>query len=110
MEFPQMITDLPEVALPFPPDGIRAFLMQSERGQVVFFEILKDAGIPLHSHGGQWGTVLAGTVELAMDGRTSLLTPGCSYTIPAGAVHSAKLAAGTKFLDFFEEPDRHKAK
>ena len=105
MEFPQMITDLPEVALPFPPDGIRAFLMHSERGQVVFFEILKDADIPPHSHGVQWGTV-----ELAMDGRTSLLTPGCSYTIPAGAVHSAKLVAGTKFLDFFEEPDRHKTK
>lgn len=110
MEFPPMITSLPEVALPFPPDGMRAFLLQSPQGQVVFFEILKDADIPPHSHGGQWGTILAGEVELIIDGKTSTLTAGCSYTIPAGAVHSAKLTAGTKFLDFFEESDRHKAK
>lgn len=110
MELPDIITRLPEVDLPYPPDGMRAHLLQSEQGQVVFFQVFEAAVIPPHSHGGQWGTVLEGTVELTIDGRTRLLGPGDSYYIPAGAVHGAKLAAGTKFLDFFEETGRHKPK
>ncbi len=110
MELPDIITQLPEVDLPFPPDGMRANLLQSANGQVVFFRILANAVIPPHSHGGQWGTVLEGSVELTIEGQTRLLLPGDSYYIPAGAIHSARLAAGTKFVDFFEEPDRHKAK
>lgn len=110
MELPEIITTLPEVELPFPPSGMRANLLQSVNGQVVFFRILEDAVIPPHSHGGQWGTVLDGSVELTIDGQTRLLQPGDSYYIPAGAIHSAKMPAGTKFVDFFEESDRHKQK
>lgn len=110
MELPDIITRLPEVALPFPPEGMRAHLLQSEHGQVVFFEILAAAVIPPHSHGGQWGTVLDGAVELTIGDLTRIYLPGDSYFIPAGTVHSAKMAAGTKFLDFFEETDRHQPK
>lgn len=110
MDYPSIITALPQIALPFPPDGMRAYLLQSGDGQVAFFEILRYAEIPSHNHGAQWGTVLDGSVELTIDGETRVYLPGNSYFIPAGAVHSAKMAAGTKFLDYFEETDRHKAK
>ena len=110
MELPDIITALPEVDLPFPPDGMRANLLQSADGQVVFFRIIADAVIPPHSHGGQWGTVLEGLVELTMDGQTRRLGPGDSYYIPAGVIDSAIMRAGTKFVDFFEENNRHKAK
>lgn len=110
MELPNIITRLPEVDLPFPPDGMRANLLQSDHGQLVFFQILADADIPPHSHQGQWGAVLEGSVVLTIDGETRTLAPGDSYYIPAGAVHSARMTAGTKFVDFFEEVDRHKPK
>ncbi|UCV24390.1 cupin domain-containing protein [Ferribacterium limneticum] len=110
MELPDIITRLPEVALPFPPEGMRAYLLQSQEGQVVFFEIYADAYIPPHSHGGQWGTVLDGKVELTIGDETRCYLPGDSYVIPSGTIHSAKLVAGTKFLDYFEECDRHKRK
>lgn len=110
MNLPAIITRLPEVALPFPSESMRANLLQSENGQVVFFEILKDSEIPPHSHGGQWGIIIEGRVDLTINGEKQVLVKGSSYFIPAGAVHSATMTEGTKFLDFFEEPTRHKAR
>lgn len=110
MDYPPIITGLPEVALPFPPDGMRATLLQSADGQVVFFEVFAAADIPPHSHGSQWGVVLDGKVELTIGGETRGYLAGDSYYIPAGAVHSAHLAAGSKFLDYFAEADRHRRK
>jgi quercetin dioxygenase-like cupin family protein len=110
MELPDIITRLPEVELPIPSTSVRTSLLQSDHGQLVFFQILKDVDLPPHSHKGQWGTVLEGTVELTVDGSTQAHSAGSSYYIPAGAVHSARLTAGTKIIEFFEEPDRYKRK
>ena len=108
MEFPEIITRLPEVELPFPSTTVHTSLLQSEHGQLVFFQILEDVELPAHRHRGQWGTVLEGSVELTVSESTRVHHAGNSYYIPAGAVHSAKLAAGTKIIEFFEEPDRYK--
>jgi quercetin dioxygenase-like cupin family protein len=110
MELPEIITRLPEIDLAFPSTTIRTSLLQSDHGQLVFFQILKDVEIPAHSHKGQWGTVLEGQVELTVGGETRLRHPGSSYYIPAGVLHSAKLSAGTKLIEFFEEPDRYKTR
>lgn len=110
MELPEIITRLPEVELPIPATTVRTSLLQSEHGQLVFFQVLKDVALPAHSHKGQWGTVLEGTVELTVNGSTQVHAAGSSYYVPAGAVHSAKLVAGTKVIEFFEEPDRYKRK
>jgi quercetin dioxygenase-like cupin family protein len=110
MELPDIITRLPEVELPIPSTTVRTSLLQSEHGQLVFFQILKDVEIPAHSHEGQWGTVLEGTVEITISGSTQVHAAGSSYYIPAGAVHSARAKAGAKIIEFFEEPDRYKRK
>lgn len=110
MELPEIITRLPEVDLPIPSTSVRTSLLQSEHGQLVFFQILKDVELPAHSHKGQWGTVLEGRVELTVSGSTKVHEAGSAYYIPAGAIHSAKLAAGTKIIEFFEEPDRYRQK
>ena len=110
MELPEIITRLPEVELPIPSTTVRTSLLQSEHGQLVFFQVLKDVELPPHSHKGQWGTVLDGMVELTVSGSTRSHSAGSSYYIPAGAIHSAMLVAGTKIIEFFEEPNRYKQK
>lgn len=110
MEFPEIITRLPEVELPFPPTTVKTSLLQSAQGQLVFFQILKDVELPAHSHKGQWGTVLEGRVELTIGGETRTHGAGGSYYIPAGVTHSARIPAGTKLIEFFEEPDRYRLK
>jgi len=110
MELPEIITRLPAVDLPFPPTAVKTSVLQSDKGQLVFFQILKDVEIPPHSHKGQWGTVLEGQIELTIGGETRKAGPGSSYYIPAGVVHSGKLPAGSKIIEFFEEPDRYRLK
>jgi quercetin dioxygenase-like cupin family protein len=108
MELPEMITRLPEAELPYPSTALKTSVLQSEHGQLVFFQIFEDVEIPAHSHLGQWGTVLEGEVELTIGGETRRFGPGSSYYIPPGVVHSARAPAGSKVIDFFEEPDRYR--
>ena len=110
MEFPEIITGLPEIELPFAPTAVKTSALKSDKGLLVFFQILKDVDLPAHSHKGQWGTVIDGQIELTIGGETRTYGPGDSYYIPAGIVHSGRLPAGAKIIDFFEEPDRYKLK
>ena len=110
MEFPEIITGLPEIELPFAPTAVKTSALKSDKGLLVFFQILKDIDLPAHSHKGQWGTVIDGQIELTIGGETRTYGPGDSYNIPAGVVHSGRLPAGAKIIDFFEEPDRYKLK
>ena len=110
MELPEIITRLPEAELPFPSTTVKTSVLQSDKGQLVFFQILKDVELPAHSHKGQWGTVLEGHVELTIGDETRMHGPGSSYYIPSGVVHSARVPAGAKVIEFFEEPDRYRLK
>ena len=107
MDLPSFLTNLPEIKIPFPADAVRTNAIQSDKGLMVIFEILKDATLPPHSHKGQWGTVIAGEFELTIGEETKIYKPGMSYDIPAGVIHSGKLQAGAILLDIFEEPDRY---
>lgn len=70
MELPEIITRLPEVQLPIPSTTVRTSLLQSEHGQLVLFQILKDVELPPHSHNGQRGTVLDPVLSPVPDHRT----------------------------------------
>lgn len=108
MEFPDMITRLPAAALSFPSSVVKTSVLQSENGQLVFFDVVQALDLPPHSHKAQWGTVIEGSLELTIGGEARTYGPGNPYFIPEGVVHSARIPAGTKIIEFFEEKDRYK--
>jgi len=105
--FPDFINALPGLDIPFPADVVQARAVGSLEGLVVFFTFLQDMDLPAHAHGAQWGTVIAGEIELTIGEDTAIHRPGDSYTIPAGMIHSARIKAGTRVIDVFEEAQRY---
>lgn len=107
MDLPDFIRALPSIDVPLPEDVLTTNALQSAHGLGVFFTAHQDINLPPHSHKGQWGTVLVGSLELTIDGETTRYLPGQSYTIPAGTVHAVRVPAGSIVFDVFEEPDRY---
>ncbi len=110
MQFPDFISDLPKLDVPFPEDVVQTAVIRSDAGLVAFFTFLKGMELPPHSHGAQWGTVVEGEIELTIGGETKIYRPGDSYSIPAGVVHGASIKAGSRVIDVFEEADRYPIK
>jgi len=77
-------------------------VLSGHKGQVGFAQVAQETFVPEHAHEGQWGVVLEGEVVLVMGGETKVFRKGDYYHIPAGVPHSAKLAAGTAFIDVWE--------
>jgi quercetin dioxygenase-like cupin family protein len=69
----------------------------------------KDVNLPEHTHAAQVGFVLAGIIELTIDGVIKQFGKGDIYHIPAGVKHSGKVYAGYSDITFFAETDRYKA-
>ncbi len=107
MLLPDFLKALPPIDVPVADDIVSTHALASPDGLGVFFVFHQDFTLPPHHHKAQWGTVLAGRLELTIDGVTKVHGPGDSYDIPAGAVHGAKASAGTIAFDVFEEADRY---
>jgi quercetin dioxygenase-like cupin family protein len=100
--YPQEISSLPEAKVPF--EGARAWILQSDERQLVFFEFEAGMDLPAHSHTyAQWGLVVEGELELKVDGKPRVCRKGDEYLIPAGAVHSSKFFRRTRVMDLFPE-------
>lgn len=110
MPYPDFMRAFPGLDVPFPDDVVETAVVRSDAGLVAFFTFLKDMELPAHSHGAQWGTVVEGEIELTIGGEMKLYRPGDSYSIPAGVEHGARIKAGTRVIDVFEEPDRYPIK
>ncbi len=107
--YPKVITDLPEADVPF--KGVKAWIVQTESRQLVFFEMQPDAIVPEHTHSyAQWGMLIAGGMKLTVDGKTRTIRKGDEYLIPAHAKHSVTFLAKTRVMDLFLEKTRYKAK
>jgi quercetin dioxygenase-like cupin family protein len=106
MNYPEMITKLPEIDLPL--DGVKGHLLQGRDNQIVFFEFNKDTSIPQHSHGAQWGIVVDGEIRLTISGVEKTYRKGDSYYVPDSAEHSGVITVGFKAIDFFDQADRYK--
>ena len=106
--FPEIISNLPKAYIPI--KGLAAFLFQGEEQQILFMEFSEDTAVPEHSHEAQWGTVLAGKIELIIEDEKSVLHSGESYFIPANAKHSAMIKAGYKDITLFNQKDRYLTK
>ena len=108
-EFPTVITDLPEAHIQ--AEGIKAWIVQAEKHQLIFFEMQPTALVPEHSHNyPQWGMVIEGEMRLAINGKTRTIKKGNEYLIPAQAKHKATFTTKTRVIDFFSEKTRYKPK
>lgn len=106
-DFPAFISVLPEVDIPF--EGISGRLLQAESHQVVFMEASADTPVPEHSHRAQWELVIAGKVDLTINGEKRTYRAGDSFYIPEGTPHSALVHAGFRSVIFFDQADRYRA-
>ena len=106
--YPDLIRDLPEVDIPL--EGVRGWLLQSDKKQMVFFDIQPVAAVPPHSHCAQWGLMVEGEMSLTIGGDTKRYRKGDSYFIPEGVEHSAVFHSRVNVIDFFDAPDRYRAK
>jgi quercetin dioxygenase-like cupin family protein len=107
MPLPSFLGTLPSLDLPFGDDIVSTNVVRSDSALVVFFRFHQDVTLPPHSHKGQWGTVIEGSVTLTMNGETRTYRPGESYDIPSGTEHGVFVPAGSVVVDMFEEPDRY---
>ena len=110
MTLPAFLDRLPELDLPFDSSVVSSHAIRSDEALLVVFTFHQDMVLPDHSHGAQWGMVLEGEIEFTIGGDTATYRPGDSYNIPAGVVHGARIKAGTKVMDMFEEADRYPLK
>jgi quercetin dioxygenase-like cupin family protein len=106
--FPEPIRNLPEADVPL--KGVKTYLSQSETHQIIFMEFDEDVEAPEHSHESQWGIVLAGKLDLTVDGVKRTYSKGDNYFIPKGVKHGAKIYAGYADITFFNQKDRYKVK
>jgi len=108
-EYPEVITALPEAIIQV--KGIKAWVLQGESHQLVFFEMEPDTQVPEHSHDyPQWGIMLKGKMQLTIDGERHLIKKGDEYVIPANVKHYATLLSKSRVIDFFSEKTRYKTK
>jgi quercetin dioxygenase-like cupin family protein len=107
-EYPEIIRRLPEADIPF--KGVRGWILQGVKHQVVFMDIEPIGEVAEHTHGEQWGVAIDGEMDLTIGGETRLIKKGDSYHIPAGVPHSAIFRTRFKALDFFADRDRYKPK
>jgi quercetin dioxygenase-like cupin family protein len=107
-EYSGLIRSFPEADIHWP--GLRGWMLRSENGLAVFMECGQVTKVGEHSHGAQWGVVVAGELELTLSGVKRTYRKGDTYAIGKGEVHSATLSAGFKAIDVFADTDRYKPK
>ena len=106
--FPNIIRSLPEADHPF--RDIALWLLRGPTASLIFVEASADSVVPEHSHGAQWGVVVSGDLVLTIGGKTRAYHAGEEYFIPSGVPHAAKLRAGVRVIDFFDDPNRYRPK
>lgn len=108
-EYAEVITTLPKAVIQV--RGIKAWVLQGERHQLVFFEMEPNTQVPEHSHDySQWGIMLKGKMRLTIDGKAHLIRKGDEYVIPANAKHYATFLSKSRVIDFSSERTRYKTK
>jgi len=108
MNFPDLITGLPEADIPF--KGVKGWILQGDDKQIVFMDIAPIGKVDEHSHSAQFGVLLDGEMSLTVNGKTTRYKKGDSYFIPEHALHSAVFHTQVKVMDMFNEKERYKVK
>ncbi len=104
--FPNVITILPQAEIAV--EGAKAWILQSDASQLVFFEFVEGTKVPEHSHTYlQWGIVVDGKMELTVNGVMLTCEKGDEYLIPIGSKHHARFLKPTRVMDYFSEKSRY---
>ena len=104
-----VITGFPQADIQF--EDIKAWILQAQEHQLVFFEMESTAQVPEHSHNyPQWGIVIEGEMRLTIDGETITCRQGDEYIIPANSKHYAVFSQKTRVVDLFSERTRYETK
>ena len=107
--YPEIIVRLPESDIDF--KGIKAWILQGEKHQLIFFEMEPSAQVPEHCHDyTQWGMMIEGRMELTINGETRICEKGDEYVIPAQAKHDARFLTKSRVIDFFSEKNRYRTR
>lgn len=82
--------------------GLRARLIHTDRVSHSWVEIDAGATFPEHQHPHeQIVSMIAGELELVVEGVTHRLTPGQVFVIPSAARHSGRALTACRVLDAF---------
>lgn len=100
--FPAFMTAMPPVDVSQIP-GAEAWRV-TEESEVVFYHFREAFLMPEHTGPGEWGVVLAGALDLTVNGETRHYTRGQSYYVPAGVPHEVVHHAGVVGLEVLNRP------
>jgi quercetin dioxygenase-like cupin family protein len=104
--FPEFIRALPMVDSPL--ESLRGWMLRTEQGLAMFYEIPDGVDVPEHAHGAQWGVVLEGSVDFTIGGETRTYRKGDTYRVPEDVPHSATIHPGFVGIDVFADADRYR--
>ena len=82
--------------------GCRAQFVHTENMTFAYWSLEEDAEVPAHDHiHEQVVNVLAGTLELTIDGEMQRLRPNDVVLLPPNVTHSARAVTFCRVLDVF---------
>lgn len=103
--WPSEILALPQVE--FHVAGVTGHSLTNDHKQVTFFRFEPGVNVPDHSHGAQWGYLVAGEMTLEIEGRTELYESGDVYYIPADKKHRTSFSKESYVIDMGDDPRRY---
>jgi quercetin dioxygenase-like cupin family protein len=107
--YANVIKNFPEADVQF--EGIRAWILQGENHQLVFFQMEANAIISEHIHEYvEWMMIIEGEMELTIEGKTSKHEKGDEVLIPAHAKHKARFLTKSRLVGLFSERARYRTK
>ncbi len=93
---------IPEMDPLSPADGVEIRAIHGERMSVAFFRVAAGTRVPEHTHPHeQMGTVIRGSMELAVGDETFTVRAGEAYHVPGGVPHSGLCLVETELVEAF---------
>lgn len=95
-------------SIPYKKKRNRVFIksVTGENAQLTFIRLEPGEVTDHHHPHEQMGYILAGQVELTVDGNTKVLSPGDAYFIPSNMQHGFAVHAekGVEYIEIFSPP------